>query len=532
MQAATVVIPGGGGDDDEIHLPCDTLQIVFAFLLDSDEAQTHDSCTARLVCREWNDAYMRIPKAGLSYDSIDSETDARFRLRLTDHQLRRFDGIRNLRKKQRFRSVWFFDMTREPRKSASNPRVGPRAPFEMDQRKWIEEEFELLIKDSTRHEAWLAEEYACQAHTLRKSRLAGLEETLRKHAMRRADAARKEVAKNAARKYWAQHRVDLELRYGVAFAIVFQWKKLVCQRMSRGYHNDIKVPGVLFKRCQWEACAAASLKTCVFRAFDTIRPEGEENIESILERHYQQRLTDRTMLSSILESHHSFHMDQWNAQAYEHLEQASATLRTIRQETRCFAQRDDILICGSNCFYLARTFYETLASAMSIRSNSDRVKKKFLCVSRRYKQDPDVCHLIGSIAHVQHLLESNSQCMISLEPKVDAILLDAFHSACPTKESLYTRAGDGSDVIRITTVYAVVNHLGADEADLLPRDKRIALGKCVRKYIDDHQIPNASTKVSLTTLSPNGKSSTFDTYAYREEHILVLIKACIQFKQS
>jgi hypothetical protein len=526
MQVATTASDGGG------RLPCDALQIVFSFLIEID-VPGDAAASARLVCREWNEAYMRIPTAGLSYDTVQTETDARFRLRLTERHQRKYDGIRKPCKKQRFRTKWFFRITRKP--TIRTPREGPRLPYAQVRREIIETEFKNMMTRATQPTRWIdddeldtveerqrVEERVRDVHQWHEVCIMDLEETQQKHATRRAQAPQKEASKHAARKYWATHRVDLEARYGEAFAIVFQWKKLACQRMARGYHHEVEVPEVPFKRAQWEACAAASLKTCVFRAFaNTIEPE----VDVILERHYQQRLHDRAMLSSIIESCHVFYTNKWITDAYQYLANAGTALNEMHQTSEFFtkAMKDD---CSAffNVNYAVRLLDLRLESSRHYRTLETRPFR----VCRRYKQDPTTHHLMHSILHIRFLMSLNYERMLELKPKADIMLLAAFHGVFSTREHLWTRAGDGSYVIRITTVYAALKGQDLD-TDSLPQDKRLALGKCVRKYIEEHHIPNADTKVKLTTLSPDGKSSTFMAYAYREEHILALIKACNKF---
>jgi hypothetical protein len=235
-------------------------------------------------------------QGGLSYDTMHAETDARFRLRLTEQQQRKYDGLRKPAKKQHFRSKWYARVTSAPRES-SIPRTAPRPSFEATQREHLQDRLESAMMRARQPTLWededemaeqlRVEERVREAQQEHDIRVAVCEEVLRKRVDRRTDAPRKGTARNAARKYWALHRTELEARYGVTFAIVFQWKQLVCLRMTRGYHGLIEVPKVPFKRRQWEACAAASLKTCVFRAFDVGMASSEAEVAAILEHDYQ-----------------------------------------------------------------------------------------------------------------------------------------------------------------------------------------------------------------------------------------------------
>jgi len=516
-----------------IIIPRDILCSVFSFLiLDHVPFHAHETtpvCVAH-VCREWAEVFSRMPLANLSYDSITTESDKRFKARLTEGQLRKYSGIRRAIKRIHFRTRWYLATNRrvEKEKKEKEKKKKKNAPP-------VEKEKSAPFIVSSHREK------SDNSETAEEYERAFVEFRNQEHLEKAALGRKMFLSNSAARAYWTSHRQVLETHYGAMFSLVFQWKKLVCQRMSLGYHGDDAVPIVAFRRAQWEACPAASLRTCVFRAladhFTTYDPSQlallHAAVESTIVQHHQQRVKDHKMLASLIESCHTFFLKEWTNKAYKKLQDTSTVVNRIRGVCDRVQTSMSLLTNHSLTRFESRGFYNFFQLAAECTSSGwDRTRFSVSFpdrVCKRYKDDLELRYLSRSVRESTHLLRVTSLRIKSLEAQANVAVMTAIDRLCP-RASIFTQASDGSLVVRVTMIHALLNSGDKDHTDsLLSTEQRIGLGKRVRRYVADNGIRNADQKVNITTQNSDKVVSTFSTYAYREEHIPILIQACLAF---
>jgi hypothetical protein len=489
-----------------------------------------------------------MPNAQLGYGMIDKEPDVRFVVRLTDRQRNTYANIRRPMAKRKFRSAWYNSMTRNYRLYGREEDLGKLTEEEVETS--LHEKLERRLSALKEETAAAGDDtYLFAMQPTHEELLAELLQDLENERVfyrqaREVRAAQKKArvqfgrTNGIARAYWrSERRKVLERQYGRCFHLVRQLKIIACHRMSKPHHYDPyydKLPHTgLITRKQWEACPAASLRTCVFRAFAKHSLDGKctdavvRNVEQDIYEIHQQRTQTKDMLQQIVDACHSFFLEAWETSTYQLISDVTATLKHIRAACKNIHEcctTTDWKLHRMNCHWFF-TFFQLARQCKHalISPNQSVYPDK---VRRRYKQENRALpHLARCVHELRVVAEATRQQMLALAPKVHDSFVAALFRACPL-ESMRTVANDGSSVVRITTIAAI---LVGNINEILSKDDRLKLGQFVRKYISINSIYDVEDRVQLTTSNEHGVLSTHSAYAYREHHIPMLAKACLPF---
>jgi len=516
------------------------LRCVVEFLSCADQA--HVACVNNL----YRTTVYSMPKAQLAYALINKEADSRFLVRLNKRELKKYINIRKPIKKEKFRRTWFMIASRSSMRSfkEEDPGAVPQAEVERRLQEYYNSRLDQIKKvhpktntddfgsddDEVDNEDALLRDMEndradyCNAREARVARIKARVQFGRTNGI--------------ARMYWKSERGKLlEQQYGDWFRLVRQLKIIACRRMLRPYHFDEytdELPNtVVYTRNQWEACPAASLKTCVFRAFAKHSPNGKCtedilcSVESDIQAIHQRRVQDHTMLTEIIEACHTFFLKTWEVSTNTQIIYVSNMLVRIRAactNIKHYVDNNEWRLNKDICAAFYEFFQLESECKHAFISAENNIYPVHVC--RRYKhENPALLPLALRLGELRTVSDSNRQEVLSLAPKVNDAYMTALYRAWPL-EHMRTTANDGSVIIRISTIAKIL--MGNMEAELR-KDDRQKLGRHVRRYVSANSIHDANELVQLTAADEKGVLYTYSAYGYREHHIPMLAKACLPY---